>query len=54
MNAELTIEDVDELLETSNRQIREETAVFHRYLMDEIDWRDRLVCIKGPRGTGKG
>ena len=53
MGAKLTTEDVEELLETSNRQIREESAVFHRYLMDEIDWRDRLVCIKGPRGTGK-
>ena len=53
MGAKLTTEDVEELLETSNRQIREESAVFHRYLMEEIDWRDRLICIKGPRGTGK-
>lgn len=53
MGAKLTTEDVEELLETSNRQIREESAVFHRYLMDEIDWRDRFICIKGPRGTGK-
>ena len=49
----LTNEDVEELFETSNRQIREETMAFHRYLMHEIDWRDRLICIKGPRGTGK-
>ena len=21
--------------------------------MDEIDWQDRLICVKGPRGTGK-
>jgi predicted AAA+ superfamily ATPase len=53
MSAKLTTEDVEELFETSNRQIREESVVFHRYLMDEIDWRDRLICIKGPRGTGK-
>ena len=53
MGTKLTTEDVEELLETSNRQIREESAVFHRYLMDEIDWRDRFICIKGPRGTGK-
>ncbi len=53
MGAKLTTEDVEELLETSNRQIREESAVFHRYLMDEIDWRDRFICIKGPLGTGK-
>lgn len=53
MAAKLTTEDVEELFETSNRQIREETATFHRYLMSEIDWRDRLICIKGARGTGK-
>ena len=53
MPEKLTTEDVEELLETSNRQIREETATFHRYLMDEIDWQDRLICVKGARGTGK-
>jgi len=53
MAVKLTHEDVDELIVTSNRQIREETSTFHRYLMDEIDWRDRLICIKGARGTGK-
>ena len=53
MKTKLTTQDVEELFETSNRQIREETSSFHRYLMDEIDWSDRLICIKGPRGTGK-
>ena len=53
MAEKLTSEDVEELIETSNRQIREETATFHRYLMGEVDWGDRLICIKGPRGTGK-
>lgn len=53
MSRRLTSEDVEELFETSNRQIREEKSTFHRYLMDEIDWRDKLICIKGARGTGK-
>ena len=53
MSAKLTSEDVEELIETSNRQIREEKTTFCRHLMNEIDWRDRLICIKGPRGTGK-
>ncbi len=53
MVRKLTSEDVEELFDTSNRQIREETATFHRYLMDQIDWRDSLICIKGPRGIGK-
>jgi len=49
----LTSEEVNEVLEASDFQLREESSVFHRYLMDEIDWRDRLICIKGPRGAGK-
>ena len=53
MSSRLTTEDVDEILENSDRQIREESSVFHRHLMGEIDWRDRLICITGPRGTGK-
>ncbi len=53
MEREITTEDVEELIVTSNRQIRDESLDFQRYLMDEIDWRDRLICIKGPRGTGK-
>lgn len=53
MAEKLTSEDVEELFESSNRQIRDESCTFHRYLMDEIDWRDRLICIKGARGVGK-
>ena len=53
MSEKLTTEDVEELIEASNRQIREETSVFYRYIADEIDWRDRLVCIMGARGVGK-
>lgn len=53
MIGKLTTEDVSELIETSNRLIREERSTFRRYLMDEIDWRDRFVCIMGPRGVGK-
>lgn len=26
---------------------------FHRYMYDKIDWRDRLIGLKGPRGVGK-
>ena len=51
--SKLKYEDVEELFETSNRQIREESSDFHRYLMSEIDWRDKLICIKGARGVGK-
>ena len=26
---------------------------YRRYLCSQIDWKDRLICIKGPKGTGK-
>ena len=26
---------------------------FHRYMYDKIDWSDRLIGLKGPRGVGK-
>ena len=28
-------------------------APIRRILMDEIDWHDRLICVKGTRGVGK-
>lgn len=53
MAEKLVSEDMQELFDNSNRQILEEDSTFHRSLMDEIDWRDRFICIKGARGTGK-
>ena len=44
---------IEELLKTSDRVVAAVDTSFHRYLMDEIDWRDRLICIKGARGSGK-
>lgn len=46
----------DELLRMrliSNRLTEEAPQAFHRYLFPKIDWENRLVCIKGARGTGK-
>ena len=46
----------DELLRMrliSNRLTEEAPQAFHRYLYPKIDWENRLVCIKGARGTGK-
>ena len=37
----------------SRRRIREVTLEKKRFLFDKIDWRDRLICIAGARGTGK-
>lgn len=46
-------ETMQELFETSDRLVMTVSTDFHRYLVDEIDWRDRLICIKGVRGSGK-
>lgn len=35
------------------RRLRATPTEFRRYLYDEIDWRDNLIGIKGPKGTGK-
>jgi len=53
MSEKLVSSDMQDLFETSNRQIFEEDTTFHRYLMEDVDWRDRFICIKGARGTGK-
>ena len=38
----------------THRYLVEHTdAPIRRGLMDEIDWNDRLICIKGTRGVGK-
>ena len=49
----MTTDDIQELLATSDRMVGATTTDFHRYLAAQIDWRDRLVCIEGARGTGK-
>lgn len=41
------------LLETSDRLVAEQRIDFRRYLNEKIDWSEDLICIKGPKGTGK-
>ena len=45
--------DIRPLLDASDRLVAEVTMDFRRYLCPLIDWNDRLVCIKGPKGVGK-
>lgn len=45
--------DMRLLLETSSRLIDEVSLDFRRYLCSRIEWDDRLICIKGPKGCGK-
>lgn len=45
--------NIGTLLDASARLVSLVPMTFRRYLQDKIDWRDRLICIKGPKGTGK-
>lgn len=49
----MNIEEYYKILDLSNRRIRENTYNTKRFLLDGIDWRDRLICISGSRGCGK-
>lgn len=41
------------LLEASDRLISFVPTVFRRYLASKVDWDEKMLCIKGPKGTGK-
>jgi predicted AAA+ superfamily ATPase len=44
---------MEKIIEKSLSKINKVSLKFKRYLYDEIDWNNRLVGIKGARGTGK-
>ncbi len=44
---------MEQLLSKSAILTAEKSLAFERYLATKIDWRDRLIGIMGPRGTGK-
>ncbi len=44
---------MDRLFEYSNKLIDEVDVSFVRYLYSEINWRNRLLGLVGPRGVGK-
>ena len=46
-------EDIIMLKEISDRLISGTSLDFKRYLFSKIDWRNRFVCLKGAKGTGK-
>ena len=41
------------LIEQSEYLLRNTSLDFKRFLFDEIKWKNRLIGIKGARGTGK-
>ncbi|MCB9075002.1 MAG: ATP-binding protein [Chitinophagales bacterium] len=42
-----------ELYEFNDNLLQNTTSNYFRYLMQEIDWSERLIAIKGSRGVGK-
>lgn len=44
---------MEELVEVSQSLINNVPLTFKRYLFNFINWKDRLIGIKGARGTGK-
>lgn len=44
---------MEELLNLSDKLVREVSMTFKRYLFEHINWNNRLIGIKGARGTGK-
>ena len=45
--------DIGLLSEAMQRRLAKTSLAFHRSLFGQIEWGDRLLCIKGPRGVGK-
>lgn len=44
---------MDRLQNRFNIMLSDTPVGFHRYMYDKIDWSDRLIGLKGPRGVGK-
>ncbi|MBC8601798.1 ATP-binding protein [Parabacteroides acidifaciens] len=44
---------MDNLIRIYKKLLRETDTSFYRYLYHEIDWNNRIVGIRGPRGVGK-
>lgn len=44
---------MDNLIRIYKKLLRETDTGFLRYLYDDIDWSNRIVGIRGPRGVGK-
>ncbi len=44
---------MDKLNEKSAILVSQQSLAFERYLSKQINWKNRLICILGARGTGK-
>ena len=49
----MELADYYKMLELSQERVRSTKMETTRFLLNQIDWRDRLIWISGSRGTGK-
>ncbi len=49
----ISAEDFAKIELSSKRRISKAPTDFHRYLFNKIDWENKLIGIKGPKGGGK-
>ena len=47
------VTEIEDLLLHYHLRLQSTPTDFHRYIYDSIDWTDRLVGVKGPKGVGK-
>ena len=47
------ITGIEDLLLQYHLRLQSTPMDFHRYIYNSIDWEDRLIGIKGPKGVGK-
>ncbi len=46
-------QDFNIIQHQSTMRVAEVATTLHRYLYDQINWNNRLICIRGARGVGK-
>ena len=46
-------EEISEIYAISDKKIAKVSLSFKRYLYNQIDWEDRLICLRGAKGVGK-
>lgn len=48
-----SLQEIESLIQGYHNRLRATTSRFYRNVYHEIDWTDKLICIKGPKGVGK-
>lgn len=49
----MTDEDISRAYELSSKKVAGVSLRGKRYQYSQLDWNDRLISLRGPRGTGK-